>query len=236
MKIAVQKTAGKTAKAFFKNGQLWIRIPYFLSKAEELRVLDKFQLWANNQVLKNPHLLFPPEERIFASGNIIKVRNQNFVLDFIPQERKSISWKFHQEKLELWYPHQFNFTLEDQKKTLAKAFSHHFLEEVKERVLRVNQKTLQVHVKEIKLKYTHSRWGSCSNKGNINLSSRLLLAPDEVLDYVILHELAHRKEMNHSDRFWDLIQKCDANYKDKEKWLKKNGRICDFTPHKSDLC
>ena len=78
------------------------------------------------------------------------------------------------------------------------------------------------------MKYNHSNWGSCSSKGNINLSTRLLFAPDDVIDYVIIHELAHRIEMNHSPRFWKLVSDAMPDYKEKEKWLKVHGGKLGF--------
>jgi predicted metal-dependent hydrolase len=69
-----------------------------------------------------------------------------------------------------------------------------------------------------------SRWGSCSVKGNLNFNVGLLLAPPEVLDYVVVHELCHRKEMNHSPKFWAEVSKLIPDYKQHEKWLKDNGR------------
>lgn len=73
-----------------------------------------------------------------------------------------------------------------------------------------------------------TRWGSCSSEGNLSFNWRLILAPPDVLDYVVIHELCHRKEMNHSKEFWALVESLMPHYKECRKWLKKNGR--DLTP------
>ena len=68
-----------------------------------------------------------------------------------------------------------------------------------------------------------TRWGSCSSKNNLNFNCLLMLVPEEVLDYVLIHELCHLKEMNHSKKFWAEVEKYMPNYKEPEKWLKENG-------------
>ena len=68
-----------------------------------------------------------------------------------------------------------------------------------------------------------TRWGSCSSKGNLNFNCLLMLAPPEVLDYVVVHELCHRKQMNHSKAFWLEVEKVLPNYKEVRKWLKEEG-------------
>ena len=68
-----------------------------------------------------------------------------------------------------------------------------------------------------------SRWGSCSAKGNLNFNCLLMLTPSDVIDYVVVHELCHRKEMNHSPMFWTEVEKFLPNYKSSKKWLKDNG-------------
>ena len=84
-------------------------------------------------------------------------------------------------------------------------------------------KEMNVEYNQIFVKAQKTRWGSCSDKGNINLNCLLMTVPSYVRKYVIVHELAHRKEMNRSDRFWKLVADEIPDYQKAVKWLKKNG-------------
>lgn len=75
----------------------------------------------------------------------------------------------------------------------------------------------------ITIRNQKTRWGSCSAKGNLNFNCLLMLTPDEVIDYVVVHELCHRREMNHSQAFWTLVEGVLPDYKVQKKWLKQNG-------------
>ena len=75
----------------------------------------------------------------------------------------------------------------------------------------------------ITIRCQRTRWGSCSEKGNLNFNCLLLLAPPEVLDSVVVHELCHRREMNHSARFYAEVLRVMPDYRRWEAWLKKNG-------------
>ena len=70
-----------------------------------------------------------------------------------------------------------------------------------------------------------TRWGSCSQKGNLNFNWKLVLMPQELLDYVAVHELAHRKEMNHSARFWAIVEQELPDYQKRRNELKKMGQL-----------
>lgn len=75
----------------------------------------------------------------------------------------------------------------------------------------------------ITIRAQKSRWGSCSTRGNLNFNCLLMLCPEEVRDYVVVHELCHRKEMNHSRRFWLELARVLPEYEQQRQWLKANG-------------
>ena len=84
-------------------------------------------------------------------------------------------------------------------------------------------KVIGVTYGKITVRNQKTRWGSCSSKGNLNFNCLLMLAPPEVLDYVVVHELCHRKQMNHSKAFWLEVEKVLPNYKEVRRWLKEEG-------------
>ena len=95
-----------------------------------------------------------------------------------------------------------------------------------ERALRVFPERVEYYARLMGISYGRitireqkTRWGSCSSKGNLNFNWKLVLMPMELLDYVVVHELAHRREMNHSKNFWGIVEKVLPDYQDRRKRL-----------------
>ena len=82
-----------------------------------------------------------------------------------------------------------------------------------------------VEVARVSVRNQKSRWGSCSRRGTISLNWRLIQTPVAVRDYIILHELAHRRQMNHSEKFWQEVARLCPDYLPAERWLKQHAKL-----------
>lgn len=95
----------------------------------------------------------------------------------------------------------------------------------------VLSKALSTSFTKIRITNSRSNWGSCSSRGTLSFNWRLILAPKEILHYVVVHELCHRIEMNHSLRFWQLVEMLCPDYKAHRSWLKENGPLLRHYMH-----
>lgn len=105
-------------------------------------------------------------------------------------------------------------------------FSRKERDEIKEKITqRVQYYSLKMDVtyNRVSVRNQKTRWGSCSSKGNLNFNYRLFYLPEELLDYVVVHELAHRRHMNHSKDFWQEVERYFPDYKECRKQLKEVG-------------
>jgi len=138
-------------------------------------------------------------------------------------------WAFIQEKEE-WIRIHRRQRMEREADAAADPLSPDQIRELADVALRVLPERCRyfagimgVSYGRITIRNQKTRWGSCSSRGNLNFNCLLMLAPPEVRDYVVVHELAHRKEMNHSPRFWKEVEKVLPDYRQRLLWLKKNG-------------
>lgn len=90
-----------------------------------------------------------------------------------------------------------------------------------------------VEYDQIEIRNQRTKWGSCSSTGTLGLNWRLMMAPPDIIDYILVHELAHLQEANHSDEFWSIVAEFDPEYKQHANWLDKNSVRLIFS--KSDL-
>lgn len=100
--------------------------------------------------------------------------------------------------------------------------------ELRSRVEELNRRFFRRRFGTVRYRFTRSRWGSCGANGNITISTRVLLAPAAVFDYVLIHELAHLVEFNHSPRFWQAVAAAAPDYRRHQAWLRRHHHDCQF--------
>lgn len=205
-----------------------------LPKGLQSRQIDEYMSWAEKWINTQFHTSDTIKNRFvsktYENGDKLTLLGRSYTLYIAYEDRQSHAGKIVGTDMFLTLSNK-DKKLNTQraiKQLLSRLASHSFKPFISKRVHELNNLHFQQEITDIKIKYNSSNWGSCSSKGNVNLSSRLLFAPQEVIDYVIIHELAHLIELNHSSKFWSLVKKAMPSYKQKEKWLKDYGSSCDF--------
>lgn len=213
-----------------KAGGVNVRIPLFYTPEQEANTYKELENWLRRTLSKKKNLVQRFEKKEYNSGDTLQVGKRQYGIDIVHENRTSHTVKLLQNMLFFKIAESDN--LEGKQKAIRQLMSRmvaqDFLPEISRRVHEINHLHFRKNIKSINFKYNHSNWGSCSRTGNINFSTRLLFAPDDVIDYVIVHELSHLIEMNHSPLFWKVVEDVMPDYEQKEAWLKKNGSLCDF--------
>lgn len=228
VKVYYEDRIGSTAS--IGKTTVTIHIPLNMSREEMFREELRLKAWARNKLIENPKRHKTYHGREYKNGDVLKVGNEEYTLKIEFKEKESSSARMAGTDIHL----VISSTLDKETQNkhistlLSRLIARKRLPALKERIDALNSKHFNQGVKKIFFKNNKSNWGSCSQKGNINISTRLLFAPDDILEYICIHELAHLIEFNHSDRFWALVEKAMPNYKEKEEWLKQNRDSCRF--------
>jgi predicted metal-dependent hydrolase len=226
--ITIEKRNGWRSSITNKGVNVRISNNYDNNQINETILLAKD--WIEKKLVQKDRLKQIFVKKNYKTGDIIRVMDVDITLLVVyNQEYKKHSAKFiTNHTLELLLSPTDTALSENVKKLISKIMILKFKNEFARRVREINEIYFKKTINDIRFKYNHSNWGSCSSSGTLNFSSRLLLAPLDVIDYVIIHELSHLIEMNHSDRFWNVVQGAMKDYKSKEKWLKEHGSSCNF--------
>lgn len=213
-----------------RNNIITIKIPLTLNREERFKELLKMKRWARQKIEKNPDKFAVEVQKEYKDGDILKIGDVEYSLKIEFKEKQSSSAKIMGNNIHLVV--SSNLSPEKQQKHISSLLSRCVaakrLPQLQEKIHQLNQHHFNQQFNKIFFKNTSSRWGSCSKQGNINISTRLLFAPEHILESVCLHELAHLIEHNHSGRFWELVEKADPDHKEKRKWLNENGHLFVF--------
>jgi predicted metal-dependent hydrolase len=228
--VRIHRELRMGARASLRQDAAVLRIPRHLPDWEEQRLRKWFEDWIRLQFESKPHLLERLQPKVFSDSDVITVGERKYHLVIEESDAKGHSARLQGGviRIKLSRLGSENNRREAIATLMRRIVAQDQLPALARRVHELNALYFKQNILSVRLKYNRSNWGSCSRSGNINLSTRLLFAPPEVQDYVIIHELAHLLEFNHSRRFWDIVAAADPNYKTHAGWLKTQGHTCDF--------
>lgn len=196
-----------------RDGAARVTVPRGGSAAEAVRFAERNAPWLERQLLRQATSAPKP----WLSGSAILLRGERTLIEPGANGESGLI-RFGGELL----------AVKDPAADLRPEIEHH-LWRLASRELRARVIELalphQLPVRRVNVRNQRSRWGSCSRRGTISLNWRLVQAPPFVRDYIILHELAHLREMNHSRRFWREVERLCPEYRQAERWLKGHGEL-----------
>ncbi len=228
VRIHRERRAG--ARASIRRDVAVLRMPQRLPQWEEQRLWQWFEDWLKVQLDKSGHLLEQFKTKTYNDGDVLQVGERRYHLSIEEHDgaAHSARLKAGVVYLKLTNRDQDPIRQHSIRTLLSRIVAKDQLPAITRRVHELNALYFKQNILSVRLKNNRSNWGSCSRTGNINLSTRLLFAPPKVQDYVIIHELAHLLEFNHSKRFWQLVAAADPDYKMHAAWLKTHGHTCSF--------
>jgi predicted metal-dependent hydrolase len=197
------------------DARLTVRAPYRATLDEIKNLINRKRCW----ILKTKQRVIEREQnnrpKMFREGEKFLFLGRTYPLYILPGGRRSLVFRDNRfilsdqktggakELFVEWYRRQARITIEQKAQAYAQENGFQFL--------------------KVRITGAQKRWGSCNRTGNLNFSWRLVLAPEEIIDYVILHELSHLRHQNHSREFWKTVASLCPEYKKCRKWLKENG-------------
>ncbi|MEW9672406.1 M48 family metallopeptidase [Ammoniphilus sp. 3BR4] len=171
-----------------------------------------------------------PKPKEFLSGEKFPYLGRNYKLKVSTTESiKEATLLFHQGRFLSQIPTNYDESKrhESLKQLFKEWYIKHGHQKVKER-LKIYCPKLELYPSKLIVKEQQLRWGSCTKNGTININWKILMAPMRVVDYVIVHELAHLKYPDHSSDFWRLVQLTLPDYESRKEWLRINGPTLTF--------
>ncbi len=228
MQYQLTRSKRKTiAISFDRDGNLCVKAPTWVSKKAIESFLAEKTEWieATAKRLQNQRMKEIAERKGLENGEELPYLGQKKILTVVREERQRAKVKCIGERLILSVPYDVDY--EEKKEQLEKWYRKEAGIVLEEKV-QCFANILSVKYSDIRIKDQKSRWGSCSSKGNLNFNFRIIMAPEYVCDYVVIHELCHLVHMDHSKDFWRLVESVCPAYKQCIKWLKDNGKTLYF--------
>ena len=221
LRVEVLRSRRKTSVLYIVGDELQIRVPNRVRDRKIVEILETKERWIRNKAIQ---LQSQPlsKGREFISGESFALFGKNLKLKVLEGGR--VGTKLDGDYL---FTNVRASEIEDVRKFRIKTYIEKwYIQEaykrLEEKVIRYSE-IIKVSPREMKVRNYKTRWGSCDKKGRLTFNFHLVKAPHSIVDYVVVHELCHMIQPNHSKFFWNEVAKYDPLFKEHKKWLKLNG-------------
>lgn len=209
------------------HGEVIVRVPHLIDLSIVEQVIKTKERWLRSKVAQQRGS--SSEHACFENGSTIWLAGEKKVLSVSYGDKHSIIVQGSTVNVSIKLPaatklSQVNNKLpsrEVAKKKLEAWYKRKAYDYISARIDELSS-TIQLFPSVTKIRQYKARWGSCNNKGEVSFNYLLMMAPEWVVDYVIIHELCHLEHLNHSANFWALVKRHYPNFKEAKKWLREN--------------
>tara|TARA_B100000029_G_C17398185_1_gene896035 strand:+ start:282 stop:989 length:708 start_codon:yes stop_codon:yes gene_type:complete len=221
LRVEVVRSRRRTAALHIVGNELQVRVPNQVRDESIIEILQKKRPWIRRKVVQLKEVPVPqPKE--FVSGEAFPFLGQNFRLKVQEGHRVGVQLS-EGYLLTTVRPSEVGEQRKQRIQQYLKSWYRSRAEErLQEKVERYS-KQIGVSPKGLRVREFKSKWGSCDSRGTIAFNLNLIKAPHPIVDYVVIHELCHMIQPNHSKNFWKEVEKHDASYKEHRAWLKQRA-------------
>ena len=200
-----------------------IKTPPFIEEKDIENFLDENKKWLNKSLQRNKNLKKRDRPLTFKQSDTCYYLGKKYTL----QIEESKKWKIRLDNNFLYIKTPTPNETDSIREKLIDWYKKRAKEVISDRTF-IHAEKMSLSYNQIRIKNTKTRWGSCSSKKNLNFNWKLIMTPMEVLDYIVIHELSHLTHMDHSKKFWHLVEQHCENYKDHVKWLKEHHLLLEI--------
>lgn len=211
------------------NKGFTVKAPKGMKKKDVIKNLHKKEKWIINNLDRMSEILKNETNKEFVSGEKFLLRGRRYSLKVTASKKDLPSLEFKKSKFLAIVPSQLT---EKQYATILKPLFIQFYKKKAEQIIneRIKKylKYFKIEPKNIVVTELKNKWGSCSKNNQLRYNWRIVLANTSIIDYIIVHELCHMIEKNHSDQYWKEVKRILPDYKKSKNWLKTNSEMLNL--------
>ncbi|KPU43042.1 hypothetical protein OXPF_32920 [Oxobacter pfennigii] len=201
-----------------------VSMPYSINIPEVEKILLNKSQWLYKHYIRFQHIMLDKAMNEWSPDSGLMFRGKKFEITVDGGDKKGVSVYRFDDSFKIIIDRNIKGTEKNELIKIAfERMYKNIAKDLIEQRVSYYSSIMGLSYNKVTIKDQKTRWGSCSKKGNLNFNYRLIMAPDEVADYVVIHELCHLKHLNHSEKFWNMVRMYMPDYEQSKKWLKDNG-------------